>query len=606
MKTPLSLANAGEVKKYARHIILEYFKKRNPKSKEYQIKYGSADWEASFWPTDLMAWSSLSENFSNIKKKDVPGNNSINDILKKAISNALEAKELDPETFFDTKAFRKDDAVKRKRNRGIYEMPVITEETVTSSVLPEPSEGGGVFVPRRPTFNEGMEQTTIENQENEFGLDSAIYTDDMNDLLFETVFAEDCLHENMPNTNDNEIDSDGRSGVVPTESDIIVPSRPHLLEQLQGDCFFSLPNYLEKLASGMKIRYNSGGGICLTLVIAQFCNVDVVPLKRFANEFLIENWVWFKQTLTFPLELIIGTGEGSYLKIIKDQYEYFSFLRSEESLYSFNSGETEIILLATIIQQPIRVVHFVQQGFPQGTPLENRCDIKEYPFRLKAKTPYVQSKSPCLLYEDLVHFSLLVPKSTPDPNNPLEVESFVSNLVSSLFPGEEVANNNEEEHIQGSSASQSFCPTNQPTSVNLRALPACSPVLSAQETSSLPSAMPESSSKSESVSSVDITPPPQSDSSSTSIAYSEVSCRPKRKWKAKKIFDNSECARKSKRPISESVRKLLVKPSNSVERRDIEFQKQLKKRARETEQHEEEMERVQNNIKIMNDKKEED
>ena len=106
MKTPLSLANAGEVKKYARHIILEDFKKRNPKSKEYQIKYGSADWEASFWPTDLMAWSSLSENFSNIKKKDVPGNNSINDILKKAISNALEAKELDPETFFDTKAFR--------------------------------------------------------------------------------------------------------------------------------------------------------------------------------------------------------------------------------------------------------------------------------------------------------------------------------------------------------------------------------------------------------------------------------------------------------------------------------------------------------------------
>ena len=51
------------------------------------------------------------------------------------------------------------------------------------------------------------------------------------------------------------------------------------------------------------------------------------------------------------------------------------------------------------------------------------------------------------------------------------------------------------------------------------------------------------------------------------------------------------------------MRKLLVKPSNSVERRDIEFQKQLEKRARETEQHEEEMERVQNNIEIMNDKK---
>ena len=43
----------------------------------------------------------------------------------------------------------------------------------------------------------------------------------------------------------------------------------------------------------------------------------------------------------------------------------------------------------------------------------------------------------------MVHFSLLVLKDTPDPNSPIEVADFVSNLVTSLFPGE-VSNNNEE------------------------------------------------------------------------------------------------------------------------------------------------------------------
>jgi hypothetical protein len=52
---------------------------------------------------------------SEIRKSDIPGNSSINDILKKFIKNALEFQGDDPEKYYNIILIEK----ARKKNRGI-------------------------------------------------------------------------------------------------------------------------------------------------------------------------------------------------------------------------------------------------------------------------------------------------------------------------------------------------------------------------------------------------------------------------------------------------------------------------------------------------------
>ena len=56
MKTPLSLANHDEIKKYGRYIIVKDHMERFPASLERNIKYGHEEWEATFWPNDMLKW----------------------------------------------------------------------------------------------------------------------------------------------------------------------------------------------------------------------------------------------------------------------------------------------------------------------------------------------------------------------------------------------------------------------------------------------------------------------------------------------------------------------------------------------------------------------
>ena len=121
MKSPLSLANANEVRNYARYLIVKDFQERNPNSKGNKIKYGEPSWEAQFWPNDMLVWTSISKNFSTIKKSDFSGKLSISDVLKKLIKNALELRGEDPEKFYDKNGFDLKTEKARKKNRGILE-----------------------------------------------------------------------------------------------------------------------------------------------------------------------------------------------------------------------------------------------------------------------------------------------------------------------------------------------------------------------------------------------------------------------------------------------------------------------------------------------------
>ena len=234
-------------------------------------------------------------------------------------------------------------------------------------------------------------------------------------------------------------------------------SRSHL-EDHQDDgnpTYFELPEYLEGLAPAKKIQYNPGKGLCLAYSIAQQGNLDPKKLKKYANKKMVEWWVHIKEFVVFPLSITVGTGNQSYQKPIDHQYELFSFLRSDESLYAYNTGDAEIVILATIINQPIHLLIYNLQGLPRETPLLERCRIHTiYPREFLTHTnKFVLKEDVFLLYEDNVHFSLLVDKmegvnieQVLPPNT--DHREFVDDLYTSLFPGENVVSTSEDEFVE--------------------------------------------------------------------------------------------------------------------------------------------------------------
>ena len=394
LNTPLSLANADEVKKYARYLIVQDRRVRLPESHDVKIKYGDKTWEASFWPNNLMKWTDIKKNFSNIKIHDFPGIHSILHVLREVVKRGLIARGKDPENYYDKNRFNKAIELKRKRNRGMHiPQGIIENDDCVSDTDPLDETSEQIFRPRRPMSYRGVISSPGEDT-------------DLDSLSEE---------ERRIESEDNNVHGPEGNSSVPDSGHR--PNRPHLIAQLCNPKYLPLPDYLKSLAPGMKTLSNPGGGICLTSTIAQFSNSDVFELKEYANSHLDKNFIFYEGNLLFPLSVDIGTGENKRTKPIANQYEFREFLRSDDSIYSWNTGESEIIVLATIINQPITVVHFQQQGFPPGTPLEQRCDIKVYqPIeRIERKSPYKQATGPWLLYEDLVHFSLLVPEDTVDP-----------------------------------------------------------------------------------------------------------------------------------------------------------------------------------------------
>ena len=53
---------------------------------------------------------------------------------------------------------------------------------------------------------------------------------------------------------------------------------------------------------------------------------------------------------------------------MKHKYEFFKFLCSDATLMAWNTEEAEIMVLSTIIYQPLTLVTYNIQGLPVGTP----------------------------------------------------------------------------------------------------------------------------------------------------------------------------------------------------------------------------------------------
>ena len=158
--------------------------------------------------------------------------------------------------------------------------------------------------------------------------------------------------------------------------DTVSQQQQHAQQDEGGPIYFYLPDDVKEIAPSMKARKNSGGGNCLCCSVAQQEGFDPLELKRYQNTKLIEWYVNFQDVFVYPLTLLIGSGNTSYNKTMKHKYEFFKFLRSDEALMAWNTGQVEIMVLATIINQPITLVTYNIQGLPVGTPPMGRCSIR--------------------------------------------------------------------------------------------------------------------------------------------------------------------------------------------------------------------------------------
>ena len=481
MKAPLSLSNNDQIKKYVRYLIVHQHDEKFPSTKERNIKYGDPDWEPTFWPRDIVAWNDI-KNFSNVRKKDLPDGYSMLDILREVIRRGLTEKGLNPETFFDHSTFTSDVRIRRMKNRGLHCQPELPADDhleaspdIESIDINEREAPSISFIPRRPLPAQNS-QTTVQRSSKAL--------------------------RSLPN-------------------------------------FLPLPTYLEKYAPGLKIKVNPGAGLCLAYSVAQFCEVDPIKLKEYANQHLFTYFDFYRDFMTFPVTVQIGTGIFARLKTFKDEFMFCDFLLTKDAIYAWNTGEVEILVLAKIIGQQIKVVDYKQQGFPEGTPIEERCGVKYYPpmdYNYPGG-PYRQESEPTLLYEDTVHFSLLVPEYYLDPS---EVTDFIDDLHLSLFP--------------------------QHDANDIRELPMQSTLKS----------------------NLDLTSVSPAESISLSNNSSSTLRRSQRVRKKKEIFDNSEPKRK-KRTVSKSVSDLLKPCSKDSKEEEARIQREHEERMKRIQHHEEEM-----------------
>ena len=333
---PLSLMNRREKLGYLRYLI-SYDRNERLGLDSNRIVAGNETWEARFWPNEQVKWSELKINIGLIKSEHLNGESPTN-FYTKVIEAALHMFKKDPEKYYlesTTDKMLKD----RKRTFGIHEAPTIEQRVDASMNENDQNEERDSSLGSNKTY-------TLEKEGSTAG-----------------IVEEEEQYEFPAAATNNPVEP------VP------IVSRPHLEEQEDrgSPIYFELPEYLEGLAPAKKIRYNPGKGLCLAFSIAQHGNVDPKELKAYSNEKMVEWWVHIKAFVTFPLHITVGTGNQSYQKVINHQYELFSFLRGEESLYAFNTGEAEICILATIINQPIHLLIYNLLGFPPGTPLLDRC-----------------------------------------------------------------------------------------------------------------------------------------------------------------------------------------------------------------------------------------
>ena len=106
------------------------------------------------------------------------------------------------------------------------------------------------------------------------------------------------------------------------------------VENEVGIKYADAPEQVEHLLTQFRIQWNSGGGSCLFKAAAQHVNatgvlgseLSYLNLRYLVHRKLIENWVYFEEFYSFPMDFTIGSGNKSRSLTILSADRFKEFL----------------------------------------------------------------------------------------------------------------------------------------------------------------------------------------------------------------------------------------------------------------------------------------
>ena len=162
----------------------------------------------------------------------------------------------------------------------------------------------------------------------------------------------------------------------------------------------------EPLYAGWKSLYNVGGGPCLFRTGADHIKLkDFRKLQRYVHAHICDLWYNYKDYYDWPLTITLGNDKIE----LPDEASYLTFLMTEESLMSWNTGEAEIAAMGNVLGVDIYMLTYNMQGRP-GTQVERtRWNFLKVNPALSFYNTFRRNPEPLrILHDDEVYFSKLV------------------------------------------------------------------------------------------------------------------------------------------------------------------------------------------------------
>jgi len=177
-----------------------------------------------------------------------------------------------------------------------------------------------------------------------------------------------------------------------------------------------LPAFLtSQVTFPCRLEVNSGGGESLYRAAAQHVGLGqeaFKELRRYCHAKLLEWWQWYEPYYAFPIQVKLKMKSATVQRNIASPAAFKEFLKSDDSLLSWNVSECETYCLANVMGVAIHQLTYNLAGVA-GRP-EQRCkwDVLEPHQGLVHQNKFVRNKEPLyVLHEDKVVFTRIVKAS---------------------------------------------------------------------------------------------------------------------------------------------------------------------------------------------------
>ena len=393
-----------------------------------KIKYGNLSLRPSFWLEDEWNWILLDRNLSNVHNKMYTGPGDFHEFLTRLIENCLRLRNKDPQMYIKEN-INKIKLHKKMKRKGVHEgVHILSNENEDAiddvendndieapaseyriPVSPEQNQSQGhIFVPRRnlpddmairfPGVDPAPPAATSADPENG--------------------------HSALPRANSPLLDiGNPLSDYFPSSAEPNLTPE-HFYHSWAFRQFTDPPAFLSRinqpLHEGWKSLNNAGGGPCLFRTGADHIKLkDFRILRRYVHAHICDLWYYYRPHFTFPFNVSIG----SVMEEIRDEAQYLTFLMTEESLMSWNTGQAEVVAMGNVLGADIFMLSYNIQG-RQGTQ-EQRTQWSEFKVNrgLSQYNVFWRNSEPLhILHEDESHFTKLVwlPRTTEDPEKSMQ------------------------------------------------------------------------------------------------------------------------------------------------------------------------------------------